>query len=87
VTDTSHTPAPPPGVCPRCDATGTRVLTTSPVAGRWVMYGCDICFYSWRSTEPAYATDPARYPAAFRIDPAEIATMPAIPPVPPRRTG
>lgn len=72
-------------VCPRCDATSVRVMTTSPVPGRWVMYVCDTCFYSWRSTEPAYATDPAGYPAAFKIDPDSIPGMEAIPPVPPRR--
>jgi hypothetical protein len=49
------------------------------------MYVCDTCIYSWRSTEPDQATDPATYPAAFKIDPAEIPTMAAIPPVPPRR--
>jgi hypothetical protein len=49
------------------------------------MYVCDTCFYSWHSNEPAYATDPAAYPAAFKIDPATIPGMEAIPPVPPRR--
>jgi vanillate/4-hydroxybenzoate decarboxylase subunit D len=72
-------------VCPRCDATSVRVMTTSPVPGRWVMYVCDTCLYSWRSTEPAYATDPAGYPAAFKIEPDSIPGMEAIPPVPPRR--
>jgi hypothetical protein len=60
-------------------------MTTSPVPGRWVMYVCDTCFYSWRCTEPAYATDPAAYPAAFKIDPDSIPGMEAIPPVPLRR--
>jgi hypothetical protein len=49
------------------------------------MYSCETCFYSWRSTEPDYATDPDAYPAAFKIDPATIAGMEAIPPVPARR--
>ncbi|TJZ94357.1 hypothetical protein FCI23_53965 [Actinacidiphila oryziradicis] len=74
-------------ICPRCDAENVRVLTTSPVPGRWIMYVCDTCVYTRRSTEPSYATDPATYPAAFKIDPAEIPTMAAIPPVPPRRDG
>jgi vanillate/4-hydroxybenzoate decarboxylase subunit D len=72
-------------ICPRCDSTATRVLTVSPVAGVWTMYTCDVCFYSWRSTEPSYATDPATYPAAFKVDPATIPGMPGIPTVPPRR--
>ncbi|MFE5402971.1 non-oxidative hydroxyarylic acid decarboxylases subunit D [Streptomyces sp. NPDC056580] len=72
-------------VCPRCDTDTVRVLTTSPVPDRWVMYVCSTCIYSWRSTEPTQATDPATYPAAFKIDPADIPALAAIPPVPPRR--
>ncbi len=72
-------------ICPRCDAENVRVLTTSPVPGRWTMYVCDICVYGWRSTEPPSATDPLGYPAEFKIDPAEIAALPAIPAVPSRR--
>jgi hypothetical protein len=72
-------------VCPRCDQRDVRVLTTSPVPGVWTMYSCDVCFYSWRSTEPAYATDPATYPAIFKVDPATIPQMPDVPTVPRRR--
>lgn len=74
-----------PAACPRCDSATVRVLTTSPVPGRWVMYVCGTCVYSWRSTEPATTTDPRVYPAEFKIDPAEIPLMPAIPAVPPPR--
>jgi hypothetical protein len=72
-------------ICPRCDVQNIRVLTTSPVPGRWTMYVCDTCVYSWRSTEPSSVTDPATYPAEFKIDPAEIPGLPPIPPIPPRR--
>jgi hypothetical protein len=72
-------------ICPRCDAENVRVLTTSPVPGGWTMYVCVTCVYSWRSTEPASATDPLTYPAEFKINPAEIPAIPAIPAVPPRR--
>ena len=44
-------------VCPRCKSENVRVLATSPVSGRWIMYVCDVCIYSWRSTEPRSATD------------------------------
>ncbi|GAB2970163.1 phenolic acid decarboxylase subunit D [Amycolatopsis acidiphila] len=75
-----------PTTCARCDSTGTiRVLTTSPVPGAWTMYACSTCTYSWRSTEAAYVSDPATYPAAFKVDPAAIAEMPVVPTVPPRR--
>ncbi|RCG30856.1 hypothetical protein DQ384_12850 [Sphaerisporangium album] len=72
-------------VCPRCDAENVRVLTTSPVPGRWTMHVCDTCVYSWRSTEPSSVTDPPAYPPEFKIDPAEIPHLPATPAVPRRR--
>ena len=72
-------------VCPRCNSENVRVLATSPVSGHWIMYVCDVCIYSWRSTEPRSATDPLTYPPEFKIDPADIPALPAIPPVPPRR--
>ncbi|MFI9780764.1 non-oxidative hydroxyarylic acid decarboxylases subunit D [Streptomyces sp. NPDC051956] len=56
-------------VRPRCNTDTVRVLTTSPVPDRWVMYVCDTCIYSWRSTGPDQATNPATYAAAFKIDP------------------
>jgi vanillate/4-hydroxybenzoate decarboxylase subunit D len=75
-----------PQRCPRCDERRVRVLTTSPVARAWTMYTCDVCFYSWRSTEPPSVTDPATYPAAFKIIAAEIPDMPVVPTIPPRRS-
>jgi hypothetical protein len=74
-----------PDTCPRCDTHEVRLLTESPVPGRWFMYLCGVCFYSWRSTEPEYATNPATYPAAFKIDPKEIPNMPVVPSLPQRR--
>jgi hypothetical protein len=72
-------------ICPRCDAENVRVLTTSPILGRWTMYVCNTCIYSWRSTEARSATDPLAYPAEFKLDPRDIPSIPAIPTVPPRR--
>lgn len=72
-------------ICPRCDAENVRVLTTSPIPGRWTMYVCNTCIYSWRSTEARSATDPLAYPAEFKLDPRDIPSIPAIPTVPPRR--
>ena len=74
-----------PDRCPRCDASAVRVLTTSPVPGVWTMFSCATCLYSWRSTEPSYATDPSTYPAVFKVDPSTIDTLPVVPTVPPRR--
>lgn len=73
-----------PDLCPRCDSTSLRVLTHSPITGAWTMYSCTTCLYSWRSTEPAQATTASTYPAAFKINPADIDTMPVVPAIPER---
>jgi hypothetical protein len=56
------------------------VASTSPV-----MYGCDTCCYTWRSTEPAEHTDPNKYPEVFRLKPDELVKLPEIPAIPPLR--
>jgi rubredoxin len=72
-------------VCPRCEQSTVRVMTTSPVPGAWTMHVCDTCFYSYRSTEGPTATDPASFPQDWKVDPADIPGMLAMPPVPQRR--
>ena len=70
--------------CPRCGSDETRVVARSPVEGVWRMFLCSTCFYSWRSTEPAYATTPEGIAPGFRIDPATLPlgkVMPAVPPL------
>lgn len=62
--------------CPRCRAAEVRPAAASPVPGRWVMWSCQTCWYAWRSTEPATATDPGSYPEPFRLDPREISAAP-----------
>lgn len=73
--------------CPRCRATATGVVSTSPVQGVWTLFGCRTCLYMWRSTEPEENRDPDKYPAAFRLDPATLPHLVVAPPVPPLRTG
>jgi hypothetical protein len=34
------------------------------------VYLCQVCFYSWRSTEPTYAVDAEALSKDFRIDPS-----------------
>ena len=41
------------------------------------MYQCDVCFYSWRSTENPHVDD------VFKLDDEKIAKLQVIPPVPP----
>jgi hypothetical protein len=62
-----------------------RTRSTSPVAGVWTVFGCDTCFYTWRSTEPAENTDPDKYPPIFRLNPEDLAKLPEVPSIPPRR--
>jgi hypothetical protein len=48
------------------------------------MFLCPTCFYSWRSTEPAYATTANGIAPGFRIDPDTLSqgkVMPSIPPL------
>jgi hypothetical protein len=72
-------------VCPRCRTVGAEPLGESPIAGVWTVYGCTVCFYTWRSTEPAENTDPDKYPAVFRLKPEEFKSYPVIPTIPPLR--
>ncbi len=70
--------------CPRCGTPRAQRVARSPVPGAWEMHLCGTCFYSWRSTEPAYATTPEGIARGFRIDPATLSlgkVMPAVPPL------
>jgi hypothetical protein len=72
-------------VCPRCRTAGAATLAQSPVAGVWTVYGCNVCFYTWRSTEPQENTDPDKYPEAFRLNPEDLKNLPIVPIIPPLR--
>jgi vanillate/4-hydroxybenzoate decarboxylase subunit D len=72
-------------VCPRCQSNMTEVRGVSPVAGVWTVYGCDTCFYTWRTTEPEANTDPDKYPAVFRLDPENLPKLQVAPMIPPLR--
>ena len=74
-----------PPVCPRCKSTTTQVRSVSPNPGIWTVYGCDTCFYTWRSTEPEGNTDPDKYPAVFRLAPENLPKLQVAPSIPPLR--
>lgn len=63
--------------CPRCRS-ATSVVARSPLSGCWEMRSCATCWYAWRSTEPATATDPDRYPHELRLDVGSLADAPRI---------
>lgn len=71
-----------PAACPRCRSTRIEVRSTSPVAGVWTVFGCATCLYAWRSTEPEENRNPDKYPAAFRLDPAQLPHLLAAPRIP-----
>ena len=78
-------PPSPTLVCPRCRSATTSTRSKSPVAGVWTVFGCDTCYYTWRSTEPDVNTDPDKYPEVFRLNPADFLKLPEIPVIPPLR--
>jgi hypothetical protein len=70
--------------CPRCEAARTEKLATSPVPGVWDVLQCQVCLYTWRTTEPARRTTREAYPEDFRMTRADIEgahDVPAIPPL------
>lgn len=66
--------------CPRCDSAAVSILAESPVADCWMVYGCGICWFSWRSTEQwLHEND-----RPDKLDPttfADLLEMPALPPL------
>jgi hypothetical protein len=82
----STTKATDPLPCPRCRSNTTVVRAVSPKAGVWTVYGCDTCFYTWRSTEPEENTNPDKYPAVFRLAPENLSKLEVAPSIPPLRS-
>ncbi|WP_267887149.1 non-oxidative hydroxyarylic acid decarboxylases subunit D [Mycobacteroides immunogenum] len=71
--------------CPRCQEGAATIIATSPITGVWEVYACEVCLFSWRSTEPKRRTDLALYPEAFQLIQDDITTAPDVPAVPPLR--
>jgi hypothetical protein len=46
------------------------------------VFGCDTCFYVWRSTEPEENINPDRYPAMFRLIPEDLPNLAVAPAIP-----
>ena len=72
-------------VCPRCRSAETDILTRSPIKDVWIVYGCKVCFYAWRNTEPEENVNPDKYPEAFRLEPSELSSFIVVPNIPPLR--
>jgi hypothetical protein len=73
--------------CPRCLTGDARVVARSPKPGVWTMQLCTVCFYTWRSTEPDYATSAEALSPRFRIDPSRLGEARDMPGVPPLRNA
>lgn len=74
-------------MCPRCGQESLAKLAESPVTGVWEVHQCELCFYSWRSTEPARRTQRAQYPEPFRMTRAEVDAAQQMPVVPALRAA
>lgn len=70
-------------ICPRCDSSTAALLVEAPKDKSWEVYLCQTCWFSWRSTENDAVTNPASYDKKFKLDPAALTQLMAIPPVPP----
>jgi vanillate/4-hydroxybenzoate decarboxylase subunit D len=75
----------PASVCPRGQSHAIDTHAHSAVAGVWTVFGCKTCFYTWRSTEPEEKRDPAKYPAVFKLKPEDLANLPSVPSITPKR--
>jgi len=62
-------------ICPRCRSKTVGVRATSPIAGVWTVFGCNTCFYAWRSTEPE-ENRPGKVPAGFPAEPGRFGKSP-----------
>jgi vanillate/4-hydroxybenzoate decarboxylase subunit D len=72
-----------PLMCPRCRSITAEVRSLSPNPGVWTVYGCNTCFYTWRSTEPEENTNPDKYPEVFRLSPEDLPKLQVAPSIPP----
>lgn len=69
--------------CPRCEHAEPEKLYSSPVPGVWDVLQCQMCLYTWRTSEPARRTRSDAYPAGWKITADDIANAPAVPTIPP----
>ena len=72
--------------CQRCRSNTTVVRAVLPKAGVWTVYGCDTCFYTWRSNEPEENTNPDKHPAVFRLAAENLSKLEVAPFIPPLRS-
>ena len=66
-------------ICPRCRSNASEVRGVSPKPGVWTVFGCNTCFYVWRSTEPEENTDPDKFPAVFRLTTENLSKLTVAP--------
>ncbi|HEJ9148038.1 TPA: phenolic acid decarboxylase subunit D [Serratia marcescens] len=71
-----------PDKCPRCEAAGPETLCHAPVEDTWTIFLCPTCFFTWRSSEPDFITDPEKYPSRFKFAPTDMANFGIMPNIP-----
>lgn len=70
-------------ICPRCDCGEARKIFEAPENAVWEVYRCPRCFLLWRNTEEEQVTNPALYPADYKLTEERFRQMAPKPPIPP----
>jgi len=70
-------------ICPRCEHDHIEIMAHSPVEGVWTVNQCQLCLYTWRSSEPARRAEREHYPEEFRMTQKDIDEAPEVPSIPP----
>ncbi|WP_416338992.1 non-oxidative hydroxyarylic acid decarboxylases subunit D [Paraburkholderia sp. CNPSo 3076] len=70
--------------CPRCSHTGIITDAESFDGNElvWSILRCDMCCFSWRSSEESIPQIFALRPNAFKIAPEQIGSLPIVLPCP-----
>jgi len=71
-------------ICVRCLRNSAQKIADAPDgSGAWEVYYCEICNYSWRSSEEAQTTMPDKRDPEFQLDKVDLDALQILNPIPP----
>ena len=74
-------------VCVRClKATAKHVAKAPDGSNAWVVYCCESCNYSWRSSEGDTITDISKRSAEFQMENVDLTKLINMIPIPPLKS-